>query len=93
MASSLSEGAKLTDKNLAEVHTAWKEIYNAKLHDTAYEEAADPGEQCDGELHSWRNERLKVEKDRTHQVPSVSAHEATTKLKMSPKKVSNTDSS
>jgi hypothetical protein len=64
------------DIKIASVHSAWKDIYEAKLHDTAFDEAADPGELCDGELNSWRNDRLRVEKDKNASVPSVSAHEA-----------------
>jgi hypothetical protein len=63
------------------VHSEWKSIYNARLHDTAYEEMADAGEQCDGELPSWQRDRLRVEKDKTADIPSVSAHEATVRLK------------
>ena len=78
--------------NLSSVHNAWRDIYNEKLHETAYEEAADPGEQCDGELNSWRNDRLKVEKDKDIHIPSVSAHEASTRLKQGLNKKPATDS-
>lgn len=70
---------------ISEVHQKWKLLYEARLHDTAFEEAADPGEQCDGELNSWRNDRLKAEKDKNFKAPSVSAHEAATLLKRSKK--------
>jgi len=72
--------------NTGEVHNAWRDLYNEKLHDAAYEEAADPGELCDGELNSWRNDRLKVEMDKSVEVPSVSAHEAKTRLKQASRK-------
>lgn len=75
------EKSELSKLSVADVHTHWKALYEAELHDVAYEEAADPGEQCDGELNSWRNDRLKAELDRNHQVPHVSAHEAVTRLK------------
>ena len=70
---------------ISEIHQKWKLLYEARLHDTAFEEAADPGEQCDGELNSWRNDRLKAEKDKNFKAPSVSAHEAATLLKRSKK--------
>lgn len=59
---------------------AWKSEYNKQMHDSAYEEMADPGEQCDGELPSWTRDRLSVEKDKNFNVPSVSAHEAITRI-------------
>ena len=71
--------------SIRDIHTSWKSVYEARLHDTAFEEAADPGEQCDGELNSWRNDRLKAEQDRNFKAPSVSAHEAATLLKRSKK--------
>lgn len=77
----LREKGDLSKMSIAEVHSQWKALYEAELHDVAYSEAADPGEQCDGELNSWRNDRLKVELDKNHQVPQVSAHEAATRLK------------
>ena len=71
----------ITDLNITEIHQAWKEIYNAQLHDTAFDEMADPGEQCDGELPSWTRDRLSVEKDKDFNVPTVSAHEASVRLR------------
>jgi Fe-S-cluster formation regulator IscX/YfhJ len=71
--------------SMRDIHNSWKSVYEARLHDTAFEEAADPGEQCDGELNSWRNDRLKAEQDRNFKAPSVSAHEAATLLKRSKK--------
>jgi hypothetical protein len=60
---------------LERIHSEWKKEYEKKLHDSAYEEMADPGELSDGELHSWRNARLSVEKDPTFHVPDVTVHE------------------
>lgn len=81
---------KISESNIdeipiSEIHQKWKKLYEARLHDTAFEEAADPGEQCDGELNSWRNDRLKAEKDKNFKAPSVSAHEAATLLKRTKK--------
>jgi len=66
---------------LVEIHNTWKTLYLKRMHETAYEEVANPGELCDGELPSWRDARLRVEQDPTAQIASVSAHEAATKLK------------
>ena len=55
-------------------------MYSTRLHEAAFEEMADPGEQCDGELPSWRDARLRVEADPTTFVPQVSAAEAVVKL-------------
>lgn len=71
---------------VSEIHDKWKLLYEAQLHDTAFEEAADPGEQCDGELNSWRNDRIKAEIDKDFKAPSVSAHEAATFLDKRSKK-------
>lgn len=71
----------LVGVSISEVHQKWKSMFERAAHDLAYEEAADPGEQCDGELNSWRNDRLRAEKDRSCDVPQVSAHEAATRLK------------
>ena len=71
----------LAGVNMNEVHRTWKSMYEREAHETAYQEAADPGELCDGELNSWRNDRLRAEQDRNYKVPQVSAHEATTRLK------------
>lgn len=59
----------------------WKFLYERHAHDSAYEEMAEPGELCDGELPSWRNARLSVERDPTLSVPDVSASEAAMRLK------------
>lgn len=67
--------------DIPSIHSQWKKLYNAQLHDSAYEEMADPGEQCDGELPSWQRDRKRVEEDKTVDIPSVSAHEATVRLK------------
>jgi|LauGreDrversion4_2_1035121.scaffolds.fasta_scaffold2029858_1 hypothetical protein len=67
--------------NLAEVHAEWKSIYEKSLHDSAFDEMADPGELCDGELPSWTRDRLRSEQDKDYEAPSVSAHEAKTRLK------------
>jgi len=69
--------------NVRELHQAWKTLFEKEAHETAFEEAADPGEQCDGELNSWRNDRLRAERDKNYKVPQVSAHEAATRLKQS----------
>jgi len=74
------QSAEAAGTPLAELHAAWKSIYEKSLHESAYEEMADPGEQCDGELPSWTRDRLKSEKDRNFKAPSVSAHEAKTRL-------------
>lgn len=76
-----SAGSGLVGVSIAEVHQKWKSLFERATHELAYEEAADPGEQCDGELNSWRNDRLRAEKDRNCSVPQVSAHEAATRLK------------
>ena len=67
--------------DIAKVHETWKDLYDAQLHETAFDEMADPGEQCDGELPSWTRDRLSVEKDKNYVVPSVCAHEASLRLK------------
>jgi hypothetical protein len=67
--------------SVRDVHSNWQKLFENDTHETAFEEAADPGEQCDGELNSWRNDRLRAEQDRTYKVPQVSAHEAATRLK------------
>lgn len=74
---------EVTDEKIKskEVHAAWKTEYDTRMHDSAFDEMADPGEQCDGELPSWTRDRLSVEKDKNFNVPSVSAHEASTRLK------------
>jgi hypothetical protein len=69
--------------NVAEIHSEWKSIYEKSLHDSAFDEMADPGELCDGELPSWTRDRLRSEKDKDYEAPSVSAHEAKTRLKYS----------
>ena len=65
------------DQILAE----WRRLFEARLHDTAYEDMADPGELCDGELPSWEHARLSVEQDPSIQVPYINAHEATIESK------------
>jgi hypothetical protein len=67
--------------DFAQVQKAWNEMFLKRMHDSAYEDMADPGELCDGELPSWRDARLRVEADPKADVPSVSAHEAATKLR------------
>jgi hypothetical protein len=69
-------GVELGDTDIGALHAEWKSIYEKSLHETAFEEMADPGEQCDGELPSWTRDRLKSEKDKDFQAPQVSAHEA-----------------
>lgn len=71
----------LVGVNVSELHQTWRTIFEKETHETAFNEAADPGEQCDGELNSWRNDRLRAEQDKTYKVPEVSAHEAATRLK------------
>ncbi len=73
--------AASTELNCCDVHSHWKKFYNNRLHESAFEEMADPGEQCDGELPSWTRDRLKAEKDKSFTAPSVSGHEATVRLK------------
>ncbi len=68
---------------LSEIHSEWKVIYEKSLHDSAFDEMADPGELCDGELPSWTRDRLRSEKDKDYDVPTVSAHEAKTRIKQS----------
>ena len=74
----------MTDSPNPEIETqileTWKSLYATRFHDSAFEEMADPGELCDGELPSWRDARLRVEADPTVKVPQVSAHEAVMKL-------------
>jgi Fe-S-cluster formation regulator IscX/YfhJ len=72
----LGPDATNSTTDLASLHSAWKSIYDKSLHESAYEEMADPGEQCDGELPSWTRDRLRSEKDKDFQAPQVSAHEA-----------------
>ena len=69
--------------SMAEVHSEWKKIYEKSLHDSAFDEMADPGELCDGELPSWTRDRIRAEIDEKYEAPSVSAHEAKTRLKFS----------
>jgi hypothetical protein len=86
MKSRFPESGSATSVNVRELHEKWKTLFEKDAHETAYEEAADPGEQCDGELNSWRNDRLRAEEDRNYKVPQVSAHEAATRLKQGPHK-------
>ena len=69
--------------NTSEIHSEWKKIYEKSLHDSAFDEMADPGELCDGELPSWTRDRLRSEHDKDYEAPTVSAHEAKTRLKFS----------
>ena len=85
MKSRFPDSGTLASVNLQEVHKHWKQLFEKDAHETAYEEAADPGEQCDGELNSWRNDRIRAEQDRNCRVPQVSAHEAATRLKQGSK--------
>ncbi|EEQ98787.1 hypothetical protein Pmar_PMAR023324 [Perkinsus marinus ATCC 50983] len=48
-------------------------MYERRLHDAAFDEAADSGEQCDGELHSWRKDRMDTEKDPSKVVPDLAS--------------------
>ncbi len=83
----LKNTAAGTDKSaMVEVLRQWRILYERNAHDSAYEDMADPGELCDGELPSWRNARLSVERDPTVVVPDVSASEAALKLKNVPHK-------
>jgi hypothetical protein len=80
---SLLPHATTAVSNHAEIHSEWKKIYEKSLHDSAFDEMADPGELCDGELPSWTRDRLRAENDKDYEAPTVSAHEAKTRLKFS----------
>ena len=82
----VKQGDSSTEISVEDVHAAWRMEYDSRLHETAFDEMADPGEQCDGELPSWTRDRLSVERDPEFNVPTVSAHEAATRLKDKPKK-------
>ena len=72
---------KIPKPDVAVLKEEWKKLYMQRIHETAFEETANPGELCDGELPSWRDARMRVEEDATVKVPSVSANEAARKLK------------
>ena len=76
-----SQAVTLDRSSVDAVLEQWKFLYERHAHDSAYEDMADPGELCDGELPSWRNARLSVERDPTFIVPDVSASEAAWKIK------------
>lgn len=66
-------GGPPTADQLSVVKSLWLEMYERRLHDAAFDEAADSGEQCDGELHSWRKDRMDTEKDPSKVVPDLAS--------------------
>lgn len=75
------EKMNIQSEDVATIKEEWEKLYLHRIHETAFEETANPGELCDGELPSWRDARLRVEKDPAAEVASVSANEAARKLK------------
>ncbi|KAF4668269.1 hypothetical protein FOL47_003124 [Perkinsus chesapeaki] len=66
-------GSNPEPDQLATVKSLWLELYEKRLHDAAFDEAADSGELCDGELHSWRKDRMDTERDPSKIVPELAS--------------------
>ncbi len=75
-----SEISEPNTKDLERIMSEWKLKYENQLHESAFDEVANPGELCDGELPSWTRDRKRVEQDKDAKVSTVSGHEAATRL-------------